>query len=620
MNENTKTLTFLGVAVAIVAIAWVSRPSSLTMKPEQMQGKLLFSQFTNPLDATSLEIIKYDEATGTRSPFKVAQVDGRWSIPSHDNYPADAKDHLAEVATSLMDLKVLSVVGDSPGDHALYGVVDPASKSLTVGATGVGTRVTIKDKENKILLDLVIGKADKDRPELHYVRRANEDAVYTVALNTDKLSTKFSDWIEKDLLKMNTWDILGLKVQDYSVDLIAGKQNQRAEFALGYNDTGNPKWTLESAKVVKDGHWVDGKLKPDEELNTAKLDAMRSALGDLKIVDVSRKPKGLSGELKATGDLKNNQETVQSLAAKGFYLVPTSENHNELFSNEGETRVTMKDGVEYILRFGQIAGSSGPSGEKKQDDKKDDDKGEGDDSSDAGVNRYLFVMAEFNPDAIKKPELQPLPDVPAEPAKADAGKDAEKKDGDKKDGDKKDAKKPDPKAERERIEKENKRKQDDYNEKVKKGQEHVKELNDRFADWYYVISDNVYQKIHLTRADIIKAKEAKDAKAGAQAGEPPFDMSQTPAALEQLKGAVPAPKAPEKPAAEKPKSEPAPTAEKPKSEPAPAAEKPKTEAAPAKSPAATAPPASPPAKEAKPAASESKPETAPPKPAEPAKK
>ena len=40
-------------------------------------------------------------------------------------------------------------------------------------------------------------------------------------------------------------------------------------------------------------------MAADEELNTAKLDDMKFALDDLKIVDVSRKPAGLSADLKA---------------------------------------------------------------------------------------------------------------------------------------------------------------------------------------------------------------------------------------------------------------------------------------------------------------------------------
>jgi hypothetical protein len=32
-------------------------------------------------------------------------------------------------------------------------------------------------------------------------------------------------------------------------------------------------------------------------------------------------------------------------------------------------------------------------------------------------------------------------------------------------------------------------------------------LNERFADWYYVISDDVYRKIHLSHDDLVKKKE-----------------------------------------------------------------------------------------------------------------
>ena len=65
------------------------------------------------------------------------------------------------------------------------------------------------------------------------------------------------------------------------------------------------------------------------------------------------------------------------------------------------------------------------------------------------------------------------------------------------------------KAERERIEKENQRKQDEYQDQITKGLNHAKELNARFADWYYVISDDVYRKIYLTRDQIIQKKQPK---------------------------------------------------------------------------------------------------------------
>ena len=51
-----------------------------------------------------------------------------------------------------------------------------------------------------------------------------------------------------------------------------------------------------------------------------------------------------------------------------------------------------------------------------------------------------------------------------------------------------------------------------------KAEEKVRELNYRFADWYYVISEDVYKTIHLGRADIIKeTEEAKEKGSGIDA-------------------------------------------------------------------------------------------------------
>jgi hypothetical protein len=548
MNESTKTIGFVVVGLAAAVLAWASRPSLPVADSANTKLTVLFSEFKDPLAATSLDIVSYDEGTASLRPFKVALTNNRWSIPSHDNYPTDAKDQLAKLATELIGLKVLEVPTDIPGEHATYGVVDPDSKNLKAGTTGVGTRVTVKGKDDKVLLNLVVGKEVPGREGLRYVRVVGQDPVYSVALKTDKLSTKFSDWIETNLLQLNAFDIKQIQINDYSIDMLARRYNQRGQLTLAYSDTGEPHWKLTEDKVFQNKKWVDGKMGPDEELNATVLDAMKDNLNNLKIVDVSKKPSGLSVNLRASGELASDNETVASLGEKGFYVLASQSdpNYYELLSNDGEFRVVMKDGVQYVLRFGQIAGSSDAHSKDKA--KKDKDGKAKDEASGAGVNRYLFVMAEFNRDALPKPQLQPLPEEkPA--AKADEKKADEKKADDKKVEDKKpEAKKPedkkaddkaqaDLKAERERIEKENKRKQDEYEQKIKDGEKRVQELNARFADWYYVIDDSVYQKIHLNRDKLIKKKEKKDAAGHDHADEPKKDG--TPADFKELKASAP---------------------------------------------------------------------------------
>jgi len=613
MNESIKTAIFVVAAAVFALITWISW--KVTAVPEfseparvAMEGKPLFPKFTDPWAATSLEIVKYDEQTASPVPFQVAQIEGQWSIPSHSNYPTDAKDQLAEAASSMMGLEVVDMASDDPDTHEMYGVVDPSSKPASTAPEDVGVRVVMRDKNDEVLMGLIIGKKVGDSDDLRYVRVLGENPVYTVAVKTDKLSNKFEDWIEEDFLKLNSWDIRQIHIQDYSMVERGGRYytSPGAQMTLKYNDTGDPKWSLVEDMVFSpdEGKMVPGKMGDDEELDTEKLNDMKSNLDDLEIVDVRRKPPGLSADLRAAGTMMNDLETVLSLQNKGFYLVqvPVQDKvYLDVLSNQGELRVSMKDGVQYVLRFGEIASGTAETGEEKETPQKEtsDDseaKKEAADDSEAkekskdsetkGLNRYLFVMARFDASMIPEPELEPLPEAepPAaddqpgeekvkeeategeepgeEKAKEEATEgeepgdeeaettdDAAAEEGtsdddeasdqsdEKKDADEEKSKL---EEERKRIEKENKRKQEEYDEKVKEGKKHVDELNERFADWYYVIADDVYQKVRLARSDIIKKKdkgedEDKEEADQEAAGAEPAEEGNTVSDFEKLK-------------------------------------------------------------------------------------
>ena len=64
---------------------------------------------------------------------------------------------------------------------------------------------------------------------------------------------------------------------------------------------------------------------------------------------------------------------------------------------------------------------------------------------------------------------------------------------------------------RKQVQADNERKQKTYDDKVKAGKARAKELDARFANWYYVVSEDVFKKIHLGRADIVKKKAAAPA-------------------------------------------------------------------------------------------------------------
>ncbi|MFM1904355.1 MAG: hypothetical protein RLZZ440_2255 [Planctomycetota bacterium] len=545
-----RTAAFLAGGLALLAVGgWLQLQPKLRYREpaaEATAAKLLFPELSDASKAASLEIVSFDEDTATLIPFKVVKAGGVWVLPAQQNYPADAKDQLAAAATELIDRPILDVVSTSPGDHEVYGVIEPDAEKVEVGATGVGQLVEIRDASGNKLARLIVGKEDK-RPggggaagrTLRFVRKAGQDPVYRVELDTTKFTTKFDDWIEKDLLKLSPWDVRRLTIDDstcsFEVDPGSGglavSQDRKSLIELAYDDR-EAKWSLlKLTEFGPKGEAEEKSLAAGEELASSRLNDLRNALGDLSIVDVVRKPTGLSADLKAEEAFTGDQEAVLSLAQRGFFPFQSG----EILSSSGETVIGMKDGVEYLLRFGN-ATSVTASG----------DAAEGEDESAAATNgRYLFVLARLNESLLERPEPKPLPEVPAVPAEnapdqaeeeaaaadnPDGEAAAETAAADEEEGagdgsaaealaqaDEVEAKAQAALEERRRIERENRLAQEEYEEKLAAAKKRVRELNNRFADWYYVVSDEEYAKIRLSRTDVIQATPADEA---APASEP----------------------------------------------------------------------------------------------------
>ncbi len=518
MTEPIRTVIYVGVATVIGLAAWISQPRFDEAPVVTEVGKLLFPEFKDPDAAKALEITQFDENSAELRSFKVAQKGGLWVIPSHDDYPADAQQQLADAASSLLGLDIVGIASEVTADHDDCKVIEPAK--LDVGDKNVGTLVVLQDAKNDDLVRLIVGDAVPDRPELRFVRKPGQEVTYVTKLSLDKLPTEFDKWIEKDLLKLSTFDVARVTLKDYSIlPTESGRPaiSPRMEAVATWNSE-KSEWNLDEMRLMSaaSGDWVPTLLGEQEELNKQKLDDLKNALDDLKIVDVNRKPAGLREMLKSGGDLFNDRELVAALISFGFWPGSAKGSEmTEIFAANGEVVVDMKDGVQYHLRFGNVAGAETSStagssaGEKKGEVK---------------LNRHLFVTASLSPHTLVEPTYEPEPAGPIEAKPAEEVKPAE---GDKKDetakGDeaqadpaKPDENKPaaaDPQAaERDRIKRENDRKRNEFNDKKKKAEARVAELNARFADWYYVISEDVYKKIHLGRNDLVKeGATAKDA-------------------------------------------------------------------------------------------------------------
>ena len=135
---------------------------------------------------------------------------------------------------------------------------------------------------------------------------------------------------------------------------------------------------------------------------------------------------------------------------RGFFPTPDG----GLLSNEGEVLVRTTEGVRYTLRFGEVVYGRG------------DAVAVGDGTSDEqqngpGENRYVFITAEF--------DATTLPEPPAADPDAHAA----------------------------------------WERQVQDGRDKAERLAARFADWYYVIAADSYDRIHKPRGEFLKERESE---------------------------------------------------------------------------------------------------------------
>lgn len=334
-TETRTTLAFAVAAVALVWFAWITAPQRVIPAALQDRGAPFFPSFVDPNAAASLEVVDFDPQAVVPRAFKVQNRDGRWTIPSHDNYPADARDRLSSIAAAVISLRRDDIVSDDVNDHERCGVLDP--QDVTLPATeGRGTRITVKGSSDSIIADIIVGREVDSRPSFRYVRLPEQRRTYISRVEGLDVSTRFEDWIEPNLLVVDREDIDQIIIRNYITD--------------GKSGTVTPREMSVLRKIDRDTWQLDGASR-SRPVNSYRVNLLVTKLADLAIVDVRPKPPGVTASLTASGDRPLQRADVADLAGKGFYFSADG----SLLSNQGEVVIHTASGIFYVLRFGAIA-------------------------------------------------------------------------------------------------------------------------------------------------------------------------------------------------------------------------------------------------------------------------
>ena len=452
-KEWLVTGVFVAVAVVLGLIVTFATGDADTKTGDYI-GKKFFPDFNEIDQCNSLEVIKFYEnvAMGERVVIeRVKGSDGKVGllITSNDNYPVDDAEKLSEVLQAIIGLKKGRIVTENPADYEKYGVVDIKEKSAEQKGNlrGLVSSISVYNEKGETVADYIVGKTPEGKEDFRYVRIPGEKPVYEVEMDL-KLTTKFKDWVDTELIGESENKIQSVEFDIYSIDEeLFGTGNELKtvdEFQLKRKTDG---WSLLNEKnesIIPKGKKIDGDV----------VESVLSAINNMKIVGADKKPESLISVL--NNGLENaylTEEDKSFLKGCGFYMV-VHEKKPFYFSNEGVVTINTSTGIYYILRFGEIAVSSSES-----------------------LNRILFIEAKFNESLI--PSISPPVSGKENPTEEDKIKEAEET-----------------KAFLAKL--------DDQKKEIEETKKKCLELQKKYLNWFYVISETEYKKLHLTRKDLIK--------------------------------------------------------------------------------------------------------------------
>ena len=388
--------------------------------------------------ARLLTITSFEKANRRFDSIQLKRVRDSWVLTASGDFPTGNAKRIADVFNVLSESLILEVKSSDESTHQLYGVIDPDQIGDSTSQTGIGTKVSLADNNNRSMAEMIIGEAVGGNLDQRFVRVAGQPNVYVIQLAASLLSTKLSDWVDHNLLDLKLTDagtgleVTGLRIDGYVLEgqSVTDKSPKKYNY-LATVDLRDKTFPLSIAKPDQDG--VLGEPIAGQKINPQTLGLVANNLSQVQFTAVGKKPSSASEAL-ATG--LDDKTDLKSLANFGFRN--GTELGNWIESKNGQLVVSTASGVDWTLSLGSIAANANVS--------------------DAQINYYLIITAGTNTSAF------PMPPEPSDPTDENLKKDYERA---------------------------LKRREDN----LATVNELTKQYNERHAPWLYLISEDVLEAL-----------------------------------------------------------------------------------------------------------------------------
>lgn len=208
---NSKTLYALtGLTVALVGATIYMTPAPISERVAP--GERLFPN----LDAKAVNSAASLTVTAKGKTFTVYQKDGAWVVKEMSDYPADTA-LVRKALFSLTELRPYEAKTKDPKRLAKLELEDPKGKDAQ------SKQLTVKDKDGKVLADVVYGKANTTNvilgKEMVYVRKAGSEQSW-LAEGDPSLKAEPLDWILRAVIDVDVERVKDVETKTLKGELV----------------------------------------------------------------------------------------------------------------------------------------------------------------------------------------------------------------------------------------------------------------------------------------------------------------------------------------------------------------------------------------------------------------
>ncbi len=431
---TTGIMVLLAAATMIVAAIFYPWPERVV--ESDMVGNPLFEYDTSAV--RSISIARFDADRNGVDRIDLRRSGEKWIIPARKNFIATNAEQISRVVNSLNNCTVLENRSNAQQDHVDFSVVDPVEYASSTNRSSLGTKIVLEDRNKRELASLIVGSSlrnESSQQQLkHFVRIPGQPNVYVVEINPGVLSTDFTRWVNANLLGLsNQTPVNSIEINNYRIDpeqILTEDKNWEYQATL---DVKSKKYKL---MVPQPGSstLVETEITPD---NIQQLNSLGAFLGNIRFTDVQRKTSAAAKILKKPAGQDDVSGALDSLQKFGFAKTGFDDGF-QFNAVGGEVLLRTDEGLVFSIFIGSLVDSVN--------------------AGDLTLNHYVMLYASVDE------SLLPAPEAPVD-EEGNGQTDQERK------------------AYLREVEK--------RKEKIKSANMRASDFNQSFANWYYIVSEDV---------------------------------------------------------------------------------------------------------------------------------